>query len=66
MSEIEKLMSEGWNIHIECKGKGRSYEMTYEAVMKRVDGDLIENFYDKHHAVGDSLDKLAQNLRKTI
>ena len=66
MSEIEKLMSEGWNINIECKGRGRTYEMTYEATMTKVGGDVISNFYTNHHAVGDSLDELARNLRKTI
>lgn len=66
MSEIEQLMLEGWNIHIECKGKGRTYEMTYEATMTKVDGDFLENFYTNHHAVGNTLDELAHNLRKTI
>ena len=43
VNEIEKIMSEGWNFQIECKGKGRNYEMTYEATMHQVDADIVES-----------------------
>lgn len=66
MTEIEKLMAEGWNIQIECKGKGRKFEMSYEATMKKVHGDIRETYLTNHHAVGKTLDELALNLRKTI
>lgn len=66
MAELEQLMAEGWNIHIECKGAGRTYAMSYEATMTKVDGDIVDNFYTNHHAVGNSIQELVENLRKTI
>ncbi len=74
MSEIEKLtelMSDGWNIHIECKGKGRTYEMTFEATAHKVPIEEMiteENimcFYPIH-AVGDSLEELLLNLKSNM
>lgn len=66
MDKIEELMNAGWDVFIECKGAGRAYEMTYEATMKRVDSRPEEVLFSVRHAVGDTIEELAENLKKEI
>lgn len=69
IGQLEELMAQGWNIHIECKGKGRGYEMTYEAQGQLVLGqyeaekDILHNYGKMIHAVGDTFDELIEKLR---
>ena len=65
MVEIEGLREDGWNIFIECKSKGRTFEMTYEATMYNINDGVDGNTCLPCHAVGSSLDELAENLRKS-
>ena len=58
---LKQKMLEGWNIYIECKGKGRCYEMTYEATAHKVDASLEEKFYTVNHGIGDTLEELLKN-----
>lgn len=58
MKHIEKLMTKGWNITIECKAKGRINGMTFEA-----SGIHPSSGYNKRlHAVGDSLTAVEEVL----
>jgi len=66
LKELEELMSEGWDVFVECKGKGRECAMTYEGTMFKVDGNPVEKLIPKHHAVGDTVEELVENLRDTI
>lgn len=59
---LSKCMSEGWNIHIECKGLGRNYEMTYEATAYKVNWTPQEQIFNKVHGVGDSIKELLKNM----
>jgi hypothetical protein len=64
MSYVEKLlkdkMIEGFNINIECKGKGRVYEYTYEGSAYHVDLPLEDRLYEfaKFHGVGNTIEEL--------
>jgi hypothetical protein len=58
---IEKMV-EGWNIGIECKGKGRGYGMSYEANAYMVGDSIIDRMHNMRHAVGDNLLELIYNL----
>ena len=61
---LKQKMTEGWNISIECKGKGRTYEMSYEGSAYMVGSDITERIYRyaEHHAVGDTLEELLNNM----
>lgn len=58
MKTIEKLMEQGWNIIIECKAKGRTYGMTYEASGSRE----TARFGHQIHAVGETIAELEDVL----
>lgn len=50
-------MKEGWNFNVECKGKGRGYELSYEALSSK-DND----WGTSKHAVGDTFIECMSNL----
>lgn len=64
-------MSLGWNITIQCKGKGEAYQLTYEASARRViprkatTEDLYRSMV-KFEVIGDSLEELVTALEKKI
>lgn len=65
-------MERGWNIGIECKGKGRTYEMTFEATANKVVTDdmtkeeMVECMYNHIHTVGDTLEEIVDSLTQAI
>jgi hypothetical protein len=65
MDRIEELlkqkMQEGWNIQIECKGKGRGYELTYEAYATYVGQTPIEKATNFRHGIGNTIEELIEN-----
>lgn len=71
MDHLYKIMESGWNIHLECKGKGREYEMSFEASAYKIttndmsEDDEIMAFYPIH-AVGDTLEEITDSLMKQI
>lgn len=62
--DFHRIMEKGWNINIECKGKGREYEMTFEATATKVvsDDSTTDDFFYWSlypiHAVHDNLKSL--------
>ncbi|MEK3955651.1 MULTISPECIES: hypothetical protein [unclassified Psychrobacillus] len=78
MNEIEKLqqlMEAGWNIHIECKGKGRSYEMSFEATATKVFVEMQDlekspyaylDRFQPIHAVGNTMAELLLRLERKM
>lgn len=75
MSEMEKLtqlMGQGWNINIECKGKGRKFEMTFEAVARKVlvpgmtTSEQISSMVNQVHAVGNTMKQVLENLESKM
>jgi hypothetical protein len=68
---LKKLMSLGWNIMIQCKGKGEAYQLTYEASAKlaiprkATTEDLYRSMV-KIEALGDTLEELITALEKKI
>ena len=66
MTGEEKLlqkMQEGWNINIECKGKGRNYSLTYEATAYETgQPNCFNNILTSRHAIGNTLSELICNL----
>ena len=72
IEKLELLMQRGWNIGIECKGKGRTYEMTYEASASKVIGEdatnleILKNVHNLAHSVGNTLDELIDALTLQI
>lgn len=72
VNRLQKLMEQGWNIHIECKGKGRGYEMTFEASANRVlnenmsEAEKTASLYSNTHAVGNTLSELLDELERKI
>ena len=75
MTSVEKLlrlMEQGWNIHIECKGKGRVYEMTFEAIANRVitdempEDEKVRAFYPTLPVFGATFDELIDKLEKQL
>jgi len=69
--KIKHLMERGWNLNIECKGKGRVYEMTYEVTAYKVPSkdstmeEKIKSFYPKY-AIGNNLENVIDDLAKEI
>ena len=63
---LKRLMTDGWNIHIECKGKGREYKLSFKAHMQRAIAkeDNFKEYFCSIHAVGDTLDKLLNELER--
>lgn len=72
MDKLYQLMERGWNIGIECKGKGRNYEMTFEATASKVVTDdmtkeeIVDCMYNHIHTVGDTLEEILDNLTVSI
>lgn len=68
---LKALMAKGYDIHIECKGIGRNYSMSYEASIKQSapgpdDKTGFGWLIVQSHAVGDSLNELVDNLEKNL
>lgn len=75
MSEIDKLtqlMGQGWNINIECKGKGRNFEMTFEAIARKVlvpgmtTSEQISCMVNQVHAVGNTMNQVLEKLESKM
>jgi hypothetical protein len=75
MSEIDKLtqlMGQGWNINIKCKGKGRNFEMTFEAVAQKVlvpgmtTPEQISCMVNQVHAVGNTMKQVLEKLESKM
>lgn len=69
--KLQEIMSMGWNVNIEGKGKGRVYEMSYEATAYRVvteEMDRMERVKCMYpiHTVSDKLIDLLHNLYEQI
>lgn len=56
---LKKYMEDGWNIRIECKGKGRNYEMTYEGSALNVKD--VRTF-DQKHGTGNTIEEMLNNI----
>jgi hypothetical protein len=59
---LKQKMSEGWNIFIECKGKGRGYELTYEGKVYKVSWNLEDKIYGFKFGVGNTIEELIKNM----
>ena len=68
---LKYLMNKEWNIIIECKGKGREYQLTYEAIARKVvpsdatPQELLRSVYPIH-VVADTLEELLDILERKI
>ena len=58
--KFKDMMARGYNIRIECKSSDRGYALTYEAQALKV------GIYPLGHAVGGTLDELADNLMYSL
>lgn len=58
--KLQELMKAGYNIEIECKSIERVYALTYEATAR------TNSIFCAGHAVGNTLDELADNLTESI
>ena len=61
---IQLKINDGWEISVECKGKGREYECTYEALCSQP-SDKVEDMFgwnSARHAVGDSFAECISGL----
>ena len=70
-SRLKEVMKLGYDVMVECKGKGRVYEMTYEATARKVlpqnpTNDDIVNSFKTYHTVGDTLAEVGENLYQQI
>lgn len=54
--KFKAMMAKGYDVNIECKSSERVYALTYEAQATKGD------FYTRGHAIGSTLDELADNL----
>lgn len=70
---LQRIMELGYDVGFECKGKGREYEMTFEASARRIqrqDEDyreyLVSTFATTFHAVGDTIEETANLLLNQI
>lgn len=68
---MQTLMKKRWNINIECKAKGREYELTYETQGSRIPQpgatqDEITMSFNMIHGIGNTLDELLTNLEKQV
>lgn len=68
---LQALMKMGYNIHIECRGKGRTYEMTYNVTANKimVSGMSMEEKLDCYYTMevcGKTLDEVIDKLEKEI
>jgi hypothetical protein len=59
---VRMKMEEGWNIQIECKAKGRNFEMSYEATAYNVNDDYKMQVFNRKHGVGNTLIDLIASL----
>jgi hypothetical protein len=68
---FNEIMEMGWNVFLECKGRGREYEMTFEATASKVyqEGMTLEesmkSFYPVH-AVGNTIEEIVEKLKYSI
>lgn len=62
MRELKHFLGDRYTIGVECKGKGRNYELTYEGTLSNSSGDWLEKMQSQKHNVGDSLDEFIYGL----
>lgn len=58
--KLQDLMKQGYNISIECKSSERVFALSYEAAAYK------DGIYTAGHAIGNTLDELADNLVQSI
>ena len=70
---LKEIMELGYDVGIECKGRGRVYEMSFEATARRIqrqDEDykefVISTLGTLFHAVGDTIEETANALLQQI
>ncbi|PLS18968.1 hypothetical protein CVD28_00780 [Bacillus sp. M6-12] len=70
---LKKLMEMGYNVGIECKGKGRVYEMSFEATATRIQQEdeeykdyVLSTIYNHFHAVGDTVEEVSAGLLEQV
>lgn len=62
MRELQYFLGGQHTIGVECKGKGRNYELTYEGTFSKSSGDWLERMQSQKHHVGDSLEEFLNGL----
>lgn len=72
-ASLKELMELGYNVGIECKGKGREYAMTFEATATRIhqEDESYQNYVksivrNHFHAVGDTIEETAAGLLEQV
>lgn len=72
LEKLHRLMERGWNIGIECKGKGRNFEMTFEATANKIVTDDMSQkevkdcMFNVIYTVGDTLEEIVDSLTAAI
>lgn len=61
---LKEKMKDGFNIGIECKGKGREYEMTFEGTASNLNTPFNEKVLESlnYHGVGNSIEELLNSM----
>lgn len=61
---LKEKMKDGFNIGIECKGKGREYEMTFEGTASNLNTPFDEKLFESmdYHGIGNSVEELLNNM----
>lgn len=61
---LKQKMSQGFDIGIECKGKGREYEMTFEGTASHISTPLEDRLFESalYHGVGDTIEELLDSM----
>lgn len=61
---LKEKMLQGFDIGIECKGKSREYEMTFEGTASHISTPLEDRLFESalYHGVGDTIEELLDSM----
>jgi hypothetical protein len=62
MDKLQDFLSDKYSLGMECKGKSREYEFSYEGTLSKNADDLIAKLHSNVHGVGDTLSEFIKNV----
>lgn len=62
MKKLQEFLENDYKIGVECKARGRGYELTYEGTLSKNTDNFMERIRSTKHGVGDTFQQFIGNI----